>query len=252
MQIFRIRKFRTGLVFCLTSLAAAQTAPAKFPYAEKLVYKVGWRMVTAGEADLKLAPSDNNGWQLDLQMTSLGLVNQLYRVLDNYKLLTNDKFCGVSANLDALESKHHTITTLVFDNQEHKVHLTTKDLVGTENKKSDVDIPPCVYDIAGALMTLRASQLAPGMKFNLPVTDGKKLADVRVEGLNKEKLTLAGKQYNTIRYETFVFGGILYRRKGRLLMWITDDAQRLPVQMRFVFGFPLGDITLELEKVERL
>jgi hypothetical protein len=24
------------------------------------------------------------------------------------------------------------------------------------------------------------------------------------------------------------------------------------VQMRFVFGFPLGDITLELEKVERL
>ena len=86
----------------------------------------------------------------------------------------------------------------------------------------------------------------------LPITNGKKLADVRVEGLGKEKITLNGKTYNTLRYETFVFDNVLYRRKGRLLMWISDDAQRLPVQMRFVFGFPLGDITLELEKSERL
>ena len=101
-------------------------------------------------------------------------------------------------------------------------------------------------------MTLRASQLQPGMKFTLPVTNGKKLANVRTEGLSKEKLNLAGKTYNTIRYETFVFDNVLYRRKGRLLIWVTDDPLRVPVQLRFVFGFPLGDITLELEKVERL
>jgi hypothetical protein len=101
-------------------------------------------------------------------------------------------------------------------------------------------------------MTVRASQLQPGMKFTLPVTDGKRLANVRVEGLGKEKLTIKGTSYNTIRYETFVFDNVLYRRKGRLLIWITDDPQRVPVQMRFLFGFPLGDITLELEKVERL
>lgn len=209
-------------------------------------------MVTAGEANLKLTARENNSWQLDLQVASSGFVNQLYRVLDSYKLVTSEKFCAASVNLDAQEGKHHSSTTLIFDNQGHKMHATVKDLAGTENHRNDFDIPACTYDIAGALMTLRASPLEPGMKFNVPVTNGKKLADVRVEGLSKEKLTLSGKTYNTIRYETFVFDNVLYRRKGRLLIWISDDPQRLPVQMRFLFGFPLGDITLELEKAERL
>lgn len=233
-------------------LTIGTATPPKFPYAERLVYKVGWRMITAGEADLKLTQGENNGWQFDLQIASSGIVNQLYRVQDSYKLSTNDKFCGTSVHLDAQEGKHHMDTAMVFDNQDHKMHATVKDLVGTENKKTDFDIAPCTYDIAGALMTLRASQLAAGMKFNLPITNGKRLANVRVEGLGKEKVTLDGKTYNTIRYETFIFNNVLYRRKGRLLIWMSDDAQRLPVQMRFVFGFPLGDITLELEKVERL
>jgi len=228
------------------------TPPLKFPYSESLVYRVGWRMVTAGQANLKLTPTASNGWQLNLDLASSGLVNQLYRVLDSYKLSTNEKFCASSVNLDAQEGKHHNVTNISFDNDNHKLVDTTKDLIGNESKKTELTIPPCTYDIAGALMTLRSSQLDPGMKYSLPVTNGKKLANVRVEGLGKEKLSLGGKTYNTIRYETFVFDNVLYRRKGRLLIWISDDPQRVPVQMRFVFGFPLGDITLELEKVEKL
>lgn len=209
-------------------------------------------MVTAGQADLKLTQIENNSWQLDLQVASSGLVNQLYRVADSYKLVANDKFCASSVNMDAQEGKHHTNVLMAFDNQNHKMHATLKDLVANENKKNDFDTPPCTYDIAGALLALRASSLEPGMKFSLPVTNGKKLADVRVEGLGKEKVTLDGKTYNTIRYETYLFENVLYRRKGRLLVWVSDDAQRLPVQMRFIFGFPLGDITLELQKAERL
>jgi hypothetical protein len=244
----------------LTVLAAAQnsvpqatiSAAPKFPFAERLVYRVGWHLVTAGAAELKLTRTENNSWHLDLQITSAGVVNQLYRVMDNYKLSTNEKFCGTSVNLDAQEGKHHTTTAIVFDNQSHQVHAEFRDLVTNQTKKNDFDIPPCAYDIAGALMTLRATPLAPGMKFTVPITDGKKLAEVRVEGLGKEKVTAGGKTYNTIRYETFVFNNVLYRRKGRLLIWVTDDADRLPVQMRFIFGFPLGDITLELQKAERL
>ena len=209
-------------------------------------------MVTAGQAVLRLTAAENSSWQLNLEINSSGFVNQLYRVLDNYKLLTNEKFCGTSVNLEAQEGKHHTLTALAFDNQNHKLHATVKDLVANQDHKDDIDIPACAYDIAGALMTLRNSRLAPGMKFSVPITNGKKLATVVVEGLSREKLVVGGKAYNTIRYETFVFDNVLYRRKGRLLLWISDDAQRLPVQMRFLFGFPLGDITLDLEKVERL
>jgi hypothetical protein len=224
----------------------------KFPYAEGLEYRVGWRMVTAGEARLRLTATADSGWHLSLNLASVGFVNQLYHVLDSYKLLTNTKFCGSSVNLDAQEGKHHSITALMFDYEKHELLTTRKDLIANTTQKNELEIPPCAYDIAGAMMTLRASQLQPGMQFTLPVTDGKRLASVRVEGLGKEKLTLKGATYNTIRYETFVFNNVLYRRKGRLLIWLTDDPQRVPVQMRFLFGFPLGDITLELEKIEKL
>lgn len=261
MPSLRIPKPNLSLALGLSLLATAQpqvpqstviTPTPKFPYAESLVYRVGWRMVTAGQATLKLTPTANNGWQFNLDLASSGLVNQLYRVQDSYRLSTNERLCASSVNLDAQEGKHHNVTAIGFDNEHHKMLATVKDMVGSENKKVELDIPPCTYDIAGALMSLRSSQLEPGMKFSLPVTNGKKLANVRVEGLSKEKVSVGSRSYNTIRYETFVFDDVLYRRKGRLLVWITDDPQRLPVQMRFVFGFPLGDITLELEKVEKL
>jgi len=226
--------------------------PPKFPYAEALAFRVGWRMITAGNATLRLTPAAAATWQLNMDLASAGFVNQLYHVSDSYKLSTNARFCGASVSLDAQEGKHHSLTALAFDNEKHKLTVSGRDLIANTTHKAELDIPPCAYDIVGALMTLRAAQLEPGMKLVLPVTDGKQLANVRVEGLGKEKLVLNGKSYNTVRYETFVFNNMLYRRKGRLLVWMTDDAQRLPVQMRFVFGFPLGDITLELEKVEKL
>ncbi len=234
------------------TISAANTQ-LKFPYAENLVYHITWRMVTAGQAAIKLTPTaTKSGWDLNLDLQSLGLVNQLYRVQDSYKLSMNERFCGSTLNYEAQEGSHHTVTTMAFDSDRHKLTVTAKDMVANATHNSEFDIPPCTYDIAGALLTLRASQLQPGMKYTIPITNGKKLANIRVEGLGKEKVAIKGVNYNTIRYETFIFDGLLYRRKGRLLIWVTDDATRLPVQMRFVFGFPLGDITLDLEKVEKL
>lgn len=237
---------------CVPQNVIAAEAPLKFPYPESLIYHVTWRLITAGQAVLRFTPGANNGWQMSLNLTTSGLVNQLYHVLDNYKLSTTDKFCATNVDFDAQEGKRRATTLIGFDYDKRKLEATSKDLVANTTHTTELDIQPCTYEIAGALMTLRASQLQPGSRFMVPVTDGKKLANVRVEGLMKEKITVNGKAYNTIRYETFVFDNVLYRRKGRLLIWITDDQQRLPVQMRFLFGFPLGDVTLDLDKVERL
>ena len=96
MPIFRtLRLSLRPVLLSLIALAGAQHgspqatigAAPRFPYAEKLVYRVGWRMVTAGEANLKLTQWTTTAWQLDLQVASSGFVNQLYRVLDSYKLV---------------------------------------------------------------------------------------------------------------------------------------------------------------------
>ena len=95
------------------------------------------------------------------------------------------------------------------------------------------------------------SNLEPGKSMTVPITDGKKLASAKIEGQGKDKLTINGASYNTVRYEAYLFDNVLYKRKGRLLVWITEDADRIPVQLRLEMGFPIGNVTVELQKQQK-
>ena len=243
------------LLVCATNTVAPGQQVQKTshgPSAQKLTYRIEWRLVTAGTANLDFQPAANNGWEIDLDLESAGLVNRLYRVLDKYKVLSSGQFCASSVDLDAQEGKRHMITHVAFDNTRHKVDYTERDLIKNTTKKKDLDIPPCTHEIAGALAALGQLDLQPGKSTTLPVTDGKKLVYAKVEAQAKENINIDGKTYQTVRYEAFLFDNVLYKRKGRLFLWITDDPEKTPVQFQVQLGFPIGTISLELEKQQKL
>jgi len=72
----------------------------------------------------------------------------------------------------------------------------------------------------------------------------------RVEAQAKETLKTPAGEFSTIRYEAFLFNGVLYGRKGRLYVWLSDDERRIPVQVRVQLPFYVGTITLQLEKIQ--
>ena len=224
----------------------------KFPFPEKLTYDVEWRMLSAGQAVVELKQGNPHAWNIDLNLTSAGLVSRLYKILDVYKSSTNDRFCAENTFLDAQEGKKHTLTRLNFDNTRHKVDYDEHDLVKNSTAKRDLDIAPCTYEVMGAFAALRVMDIEPGHTVTLPITDGKKMAYAKIQAQAKENITVNGKGYATVRYEAFLFDNVLYKRKGRLLLWLTDDAERLPVQFRMQMGFPIGTITVELVKQEKL
>ena len=88
---------------------------------------------------------------------------------------------------------------------------------------------------AGGLGSLGAGAMAPD----------------EIEAQANESISVGGKNYSTVRYEAFVFDDVLYKRKGRLLMWMTDDSEHLPVQFRLLLGFPIGTITVQLDKQQK-
>jgi len=221
------------------------------PYPEKLSYRVEWRLVTAGEATLQFSRSERD-WQLDLHLASAGLVSRLYGVLDTYKLTSDEHFCALRSSLDAQEGKRHSATVVEFDNARHKLSYSEKDFVKNTADKHELDVAPCTFELPGALIALRALRLEPGKTIAFPVTTGKKLVNAKVEAEAKDTVTVDGKNYSTVRYQAFVFDNVLYRRKGRLFVWMTDDGDRVPVRLQFQMGFPIGAITLDLEKREKL
>jgi hypothetical protein len=247
--------FKQLLFSCLAGLAVAQQRPpeaARFPYPEKLSYRVEWRLVTAGTATVQLSHPSPDHWQLELDLESAGMVNRLYRVLDRYKVISNDHFCASDSVLDAQEGNRHRLTRLTFESSRHKAQYEERDLTNNATFKRVLDVAPCTHDIAGALAAMRLMNVELGQSGTLPITDGKKMVNARFEARSRENVAIAGKTYHTIRYEAFLFDNVLYKRKGRLFIWLTDDADRTPVQLRFQLGFPIGTISLALDKQQKL
>jgi hypothetical protein len=235
-----------------TIVSAEQTMQTdKFPCPEKLSYRVEWHAITAGMATVNMTQPKPDEWQTTMDLESAGMVSRLYHVLDKYNVLATVKFCAMSAELDAQEGKHNKYEKLTVDAVHHKVSYYEQDRVKKQDSRRELDAPPCTYEIVGALQELRGLDLPPGKSMTIPVTDGKKIASVRIDAQNKENINYQGKSVSTIRYEAFVFDNVLYKRKGRLLIWITDDAARLPVLLRMQMGFPIGTVNVELQKQER-
>ena len=223
-----------------------------FPFQQALTYRIEWHLVNAGTANLEFSHTGGNNWQVHLNIESAGLVSRLYRVSDKYTVLGNDHFCPAAATLDAQEGSKHTITNLNFDSVNRIVEYHEHDAINNTDKRSKISTPDeCTREISGALAALSQLDLAPGKTATFAITNGKKAVKARIDSQARESLDIDGIHYNTTRYEAFLFDNVLYRRHGRLFIWVADDSGRTPVQLRFEIGFPIGNILLQLEKQQR-
>jgi hypothetical protein len=249
-----MRLFRTTVAAVLLAVlgAARPVGPAVdvaagAPPAESLSYTVEWRFIHAGNARLTWSP-DNGGWAARLRLESAGLVSRMYRVDDDYTAQLDQQLCAVSLNLKASEGNRRHETGVAFDAARRKASYRDRDLVTNAVETHDLDIQPCVQDIIGALYALRRLRLEPGHSAEIPICDGKRDVLAKVEGQERETVKLDSGVYKTIRYEAFLFNNVLYRRRGRVFVWITDDDRRLPVQIRIRLPFYVGTVNLQLQK----
>jgi hypothetical protein len=240
----------TALLFLLTIVPLAGEPSASEKY--RLHYGVEWRMVRAGVAQVSWAPS-GDGYQADLHLESAGLVNKLYRVNDDYRSQMSSGTCANSVLFHAEEGKRRRETTITFDRHAGKVNYHERDLLKNNTVLSkELQVPPCTYEYLGALHHLRELKLAPGQSTTVPMTDGKKFAQVKVEAQEREQVKTPLGTFSTVRYEIHMFNDVILTRKARMYLWLTDDARKLPVQLRLRMQFLIGTITLQLEKEEKL
>jgi hypothetical protein len=237
-------------------MVSAQTAPSG---KEVLSYAIEWRLIPAGTAKLTVStlPSTASArpyspvGEIRLRIESAGLVSRLFRVEDDYTSLQGQNFCTQSTFMSAREGNRSKDTRVVFDSQARRATWVEKDLVKNATNTQGVDIPTCVHDVLGGLMVLRNLRLEPGKTASLPLSDGKKFVQAKVESQRREELKTDLGTFKTIRYEVFLFDNVLYKRSGHLHIWLTDDDRRLPVQLQVRLQFTIGTITFQLVKEEK-
>lgn len=234
--------------------AAVAIHPEIIPAHESLEYAVEWRLIPAGTARLTwnaAAHETGGAGELRLHMESVGLVSRLFRVDDDYTATLGENLCAENSFLSAHEGSRNRETRVTYSAQTRKAEYTEKDLTKNQTTVHEVDIPPCVHDVLGALLVLRTISVEPGNTVRIPVSDGKKFVQVKIESQRREEIGTPMGMRRTIRYEVFVFDNVLYKRSGHLHIWLTDDSRRLPVQVQARLQFTIGTITLKLQKEEK-
>jgi len=213
---------------------------------ERLTYTIEWRLIHAGNMVVDSGPTSDV-----LKLESAGMVSALYKVDDTYRVQFDSSFCAASSVMNSNEGSRHRETAINFDRNRNRAFLTEKDLIkNTIVSKTDVQIPNCAHEVITALKQLRRTKVDVGQSVQIPVTDGRKSAAVKVEAQERERVITPAGAFNTVRYEVNLLNGVVYSRSGRVFIWLTDDERRLPVQFRLRMNFPLGTVTLELEKEE--
>jgi hypothetical protein len=201
--------------------------------------------------------------QLRMRLESGGLVASLFKVDDLYEShydpanrdnadWDQSPFCATSMRLESMEGKRHHEAQVTYDRIANRAHYIEHDLATNETlREATVDLPPCASDTLGGLARLRhLGTPVLGKAIEIPISDGRHSAMVKVEPQEREEVKVLAGTFRAIRYEASLLNGVIYPRKGRVWIWYSDDARHLPVQIRLRTGFPVGTVTLELEKQE--
>jgi len=227
---------------------------SSFPARETFQYNIEWRLFSAGKAKVELTtvPQPRPGLRVNLHLESSGIVSKLFRVEDDYAANLSSGYCAQSLQLTAHEGNRQRETKITFDAESKKASYLERDR--TKNNAvvlaKEIDIPACVHDVMGGLFFIRTLNLEPGQSTQIPVSDGKKSVMVKVEAQAREDVKTPLGTFKTIRYEVYLFDGVLYKRSAHVNLWISDDRRRLPVQIRVRMTFTIGTINLQLEKYE--
>ena len=239
------------LLVCATlAFSQSNTLPAK----ETLYYSIDWRLFTAGKARVELTttPQPRPGYQVNLHLESIGIVSKLFKVEDDYSANMSSAYCAQSLQMTTHEGSRLRETKIAFDAEAKKASYLERDRARNNAivLSQETDIPPCVHDAIGGLFFIRTLNLEPGQSTQIPVSDGKKSVMVKVEAQAREDVKTPDGTFKTIRYEVYLFDGVLYKRSAHVNLWVSDDRRKLPVQIRVRMTFTIGTMNLQLEKHE--
>ncbi len=225
--------------FFITSLYAVT-----FSMPEKLIYDLTWTGFKAGTATLELK-KEGNVVKIISTAQSASWVSAFYKVDDRVESTMlhkhPDSFFQPSCyRLKIREGKHIKDNEVLFDFDAGKAFYTDH----IKNEKKEFGITPPVFDPLSGFYYMRSLELSIGKPSYITIFDNKKVWNVEVQVLRRERISLPVGLVKTIVVKPLMKSEGIFSRKGDILIWLTDDEKHIPVKMQTKVA--IGSITATL------
>ena len=253
----RRRTLHTLTVLCLLLVATAcpvegrAGAAQAFKPGERLVYRLRWTIVDAGEAVLNVRPmatiDGRTVHHFELSVRSNAFIDAFYKVRDEV-----DAYADIDLNRSAYyqkaqrEGRTERDVTVAFDWQTNTARYTKVEKEGTEVKTTL--LMPGSFDPLSAFFYVRSVPITgPGMVIERPITDGNKNVVGQVRVVKRETISVSGKNYDTFLIEPDLkhIGGVFEKSPdAKIQIWVTADQRQIPVMLKskVVVGSFVGEL----------
>jgi len=255
----------------LFTLLPLPSHAVSFHVPEKLIYDLTWTGIKAGTASLEIKDDGNNVriistaqsakwvsvfYTVDDRIESTLIKNEKFMSQRNTKDKENypspiplpqgegargrvkevfsgennhSEFIGKPLNyrIKIREGRHRRNKEVIFDLNNKKA--TYLDYI--QNERKEFDIPAFVFDPISSFYHIRTVQLDIGKPVYVTIFDSKKVWNVEVQVLRKEKVNLPIGTFDTIVIKPLMKSEGVFYRKGEILIWLTDDNKRIPVKL---------------------
>jgi hypothetical protein len=234
---------------------SAQTKP--FTVGEVLTYegKVSKIIQGIAVADMTFtftnAP-DSNDYLIKTEAKSKGSLLKIFRYsfLQQYESIVDRQNFRILRTVKHDEQKERIRDSeAVFDYENNQVtfsEINPKDMMRPPRKIAS-EIKTEVHDMVSGIYALRIMPLAVGKVFEIAVSDSGLVYKVPVRITRREiQKTILGKVM-CFRVEPEIFGiNRLIEQEGSMVIWITDDARRIPVRSQIKSN--IGKIEVKLKQ----
>jgi hypothetical protein len=220
-----------------------------FKVGERLDYRLRYGFITAAEASIRVEEStaqfDNNPvFHLVAEGRTAGTFNIFYKVRNRYDSYVDKKTMAPYLYTENIREANYRRNDKARFYQEEKKVVSNNGTFKSNGQTFDV---VSAYYFA---RNLNISALTEGDTFSLDyfLHDGISKMDIQYVGKEVVKTSLG--YVRCIKFSPSIQPGRIFRKNSKLYLWITDDANRIPVKAHV--EILVGSVTLELISAEGL
>lgn len=218
-----------------------------FPAHQTYFYNADWHLLSAGTAKVTMQASPEGQHAVVTADTS-GFVNLLFAVHDQFRTTINPHtFCSLAVSKRTQEGSRQRETEVHFDYTRGMSLLQEKNLKTGAVKHVEHPIPRCVTDVMSGFYYVGSLPLALGQSFVFPLNDGGPTGEITATVEAREQIKTPAGVFPALRVRAIATGGPL-KNKGRVWVWYSDDARRIPVLLKAKVKW--GTLNIRLAKVE--
>lgn len=226
----------SGIIFTSSPTIAQEVnrswANHAFGVSEKLNFNIDYAFITAGYAEISIDTMIEIGGRQCYQVVSKVRSNKVFDIVFKVRdrVETNIDVRGIYSRRyfkQLQEGKYRDIREVIYEPERGLAHLLIKGVY-----KETTKIESCAQDILSALFFVRTLEFDVGDTININLHDMTKSYPLKVRVNRRERVQVPAGEFDCLVVEPFLETEGMFRSKGKIELWLTDDERKIPVLMR--------------------